>query len=107
MTFKNTNGMAFIGPGSEWFWTAVSGVGLIVTFVAIYRQLRIARSAAAYAQLDAFERELDSEGMIRNELDLLIALRDRADPADVPLGAAYVISGFWEKIAALGPEREP
>ena len=101
MTIVNTNGMAFFGPGSEWFWTAISGLILVVTFLAIYRQLRIARSAAAYGQLDAFERELDSERMIRNELDLLVALRDRADPADVPPGAAYVIGGFWEKIAAL------
>jgi len=30
------DGMAFIGPGSEWFWTAVSGVVLAVTFLAAY-----------------------------------------------------------------------
>jgi len=93
--------MTFVGPGSEWFWTALSGLVLVVTLLAIYRQLRIARSAAAYEQLDAFERELDSERMIRNEVDLLVALRDRADPADIPPGAAYVIGGFWQKTAAL------
>ena len=93
--------MTFVGPGSEWFWTALSGLVLVVTLLAIYRQLRIARNAAAYAQLDAFERELDSERMIRNEIDLLVALRDRADPADMPPGAAYVIGGFWQKTAAL------
>jgi hypothetical protein len=31
----NTDGMAFIGPGSEWFWTALSGLVLAVTFIAI------------------------------------------------------------------------
>ena len=101
MKLINTDGIAFIGPGSEWFWTALSGLVLVVTLLAIYRQLRIARSAAAYEQLDAFERELDSERMIRNEVDLLIAQRDRADPADIPPGAAYVIGGFWQKTAAL------
>jgi hypothetical protein len=94
-------GLTFIGPGSEWFWTAVSGLILVVTFVAIYRQLRVARSAAAYQQLEDFERELDSERMIRCEIEVLIARRDRADPADIPPGAAYVIGGFWERIAAL------
>jgi len=93
--------MTFIGPGSEWFWTALSGLVLVVTLLAIYRQLRIARSAAAYEQLDAFERELDSERIIRNEVDLLVALGDRPDPADIPPGAAYVIGGFWQKTGAL------
>jgi hypothetical protein len=36
----NTNGMAFIGPGSEWFWTALQFIALAITFYAIYRQLR-------------------------------------------------------------------
>ena len=40
MKLINTDGMSFIGPGSEWFWTAVSGLVLAVTFIAIYRQLR-------------------------------------------------------------------
>jgi hypothetical protein len=31
----NTDGMAFIGPGSEWFWTALSGIVLAITFIAI------------------------------------------------------------------------
>jgi hypothetical protein len=39
----NTEGSALIGPGSEWFWTAVSGAVLAVTFLAIYRQLRLQR----------------------------------------------------------------
>jgi hypothetical protein len=30
----NTDGMSFIGPGSEWFWTALSGLVLAVTFSA-------------------------------------------------------------------------
>jgi hypothetical protein len=42
----NTDGMAFIGPGSEWFWTALTGLVLAITFLGISRQLSIARSAA-------------------------------------------------------------
>ena len=40
MTLVNTNGMAFLGPGSEWFWTALQFIALAITFYAIYRQLR-------------------------------------------------------------------
>jgi hypothetical protein len=97
----NTDGMAFIGPGSEWFWTALTGLILAVTFFAIYRQLRIARSASAYEQLTAFERELGSERQIRRQLEILIALRDGADPADVPIAAATTVGGFWETVGGL------
>jgi hypothetical protein len=99
--FINTDGMAFIGPGSEWFWAGVSGLILVVTFLAIYRQLRLARSAGAFEQLAAFESELDSERMVRTELELLVALRDGVDPAQVPPGVAYVIGGFWQRTGAL------
>ena len=52
MTFINTDGMSFIGPGSEWFWTALSGIVLAVTFLAIYRQLRLQRSQTSIEQLE-------------------------------------------------------
>ena len=39
MKLINTDGMSFIRTGSEWFWTALSGVVLAVTFLGIYRQL--------------------------------------------------------------------
>ena len=101
MKVINTDGMAFIGPGSEWFWTAISGLILVVTFVAIYRQLRIMRSASAFEQLDAFERELGSERMIRFQLATLVALGDGVDPAHLSRGTTAGIWAFWEKTGAL------
>jgi hypothetical protein len=35
-----TDGVAFIGPGSEWFWIALQFVALAITFYAIYRQMQ-------------------------------------------------------------------
>jgi hypothetical protein len=101
MQFINTNGMAFIGPGSEWFWTAVSGLVLAGTFIAIYRQLRIARSANAWAQLGEVERDADSERMTRYKLEVLLAIRDREDRTDLPEAATGTIANFWEKVALL------
>jgi len=40
----NTNGLTLIGPGSEWFWTALQATALAITFIAIYRQLRTQQS---------------------------------------------------------------
>ena len=71
----NTDGMAFIGPGSEWFWTALSGVVLAVTFLGIYRQLSIARSANAFEQMARIANNWDSERLARHKLEILIALQ--------------------------------
>ncbi len=44
MNLVNTDGLVLLGPGSEWLWTAVSGIVLAGTFLAIYRQLRLQRT---------------------------------------------------------------
>ena len=40
MKLINTEGMAFFGPGSEWFWTALTFIALTLTFLAVYREFR-------------------------------------------------------------------
>ena len=97
----NTDGMAFIGPGSEWFWTALSGLVLAVTFIAIYRQLALARGANAREQLESSDREWDSERFALCKLEVLLARRDSTDQAKVPGAPALAIANFWERIAAL------
>jgi hypothetical protein len=100
MTFINTNGMVLIGPGSEWLWTAISGVVLSITFVAIYRQLRLQRGAAAIEQMTALQREWSSEAMARSRLAVLVAIRDGAKPGDLPSGVDD-IGNFFERVSFL------
>jgi hypothetical protein len=97
----NTDEMVLIGPGSEWFWTAVSGVVLAVTFIAIYRQLRLQASASAIEQISSYDREWTSERMNRFKLDVLGALGDPASSSAIPVGSISTLSNFWEKIATL------
>ena len=99
--FINTDGMAFIGPGSEWFWTAVSGLVLAVTFIAIYRQLRLQRSQAAVEQLDAVMREFYSERMLGHQLALLLAMQAGVDRAHLPDGSATAVHNYFEKLGKL------
>ena len=101
MTLINTEGMALIGPGSEWFWTALSGVVLAVTFVAIYRQLRLQASSRAFELLDSYRRETDGEAVLRANLEILGAIRDGAAPTEIPTNAAALIGGIWERYALL------
>jgi hypothetical protein len=100
MVLINTDGMAFIGPGSEWFWTAISGIVLAVTFIAIYRQLRLQRSAGAIEQHSRLLREWHSEPMLRNRLAALTAIRDGAEPGAMPDEITH-IGNFWEGVSFL------
>lgn len=101
MKLINTDGMAFIGPGSEWFWTAVSGIVLAVTFLAIYRQLLIARSASAFEQMHRIANDWDSELLARQKLEVLVALKDGVKPEQLPDGAAGFIRDYWDDVGGL------
>jgi hypothetical protein len=101
VTLINTEDLVFIGPGSEWFWTAVSGIVLGGTFIAIYRQLRMQARMGAIEQLDAFRREAYSESMLRYALDIMVAQRDHDDPADIPEAAVVGLGDYWGSYATL------
>lgn len=98
----NTDGMSFIGPGSEWFWTAVSGIVLAVTFVAIYRQLRLTRNGEAMTMIDGFYAEWNAERMLRYRLETLRWTAAGRPDGTLPRGALSGIGNFWEKLATLG-----
>jgi hypothetical protein len=101
----NTDGLAFIGPGSEWFWTALSGIVLAVTFVAIYRQLALARGANAFMQLGALVEEWQGERLVRKRIGVLLALRNEGAPSGIPNAPAMAIANYWEKVGALARAR--
>jgi hypothetical protein len=97
----NTDGLSLIGPGSEWFWTAISGVILAITFFAIYRQLHLQRDQAATEQLNGLVLEWSSERMCRAKLAILVALDAGTDSAHLPDRATAHIGFFWQRIGFL------
>jgi hypothetical protein len=101
MQLINTDGMAFIGPGSEWFWTMLQLVVVAVSLLGLYRQLRLQASTSAFEQLDGAQRELYSERYLRYQLEIFVALRDGVDRAALPRAAATVLANFWETYAML------
>jgi hypothetical protein len=90
--------IVFIGPGSEWFWTAVSGIILAITFVAIWRQLSLARSVNAFEQLTRLEDEWGNEAMTRAKLEVARALVAGDMP---PYGPATFVGNFCERMGNL------
>jgi hypothetical protein len=97
----NTNGLAFLGPGSEWFWSMLQFVVVAVTLVGIYYQLRSSQSANAFTQLGSFVDEWNGERLARKRRAIYIALRDGAAPSDIPDAPAEAVANYWEKIGSL------
>lgn len=102
MNLINLNGLALIGPGSEWFWSMLQFVIVALTLYAIYRQLRLQASASAIEQATALQRDWHaSELLMRSRLAVLIARRDGADPGATVRAAASEIGNFWERVGLL------
>jgi hypothetical protein len=97
----NTDGMALIGPGSEWLWSTVAGLVAVVTLLAIYRQLRMQRGARVIAEIEAARREFYSEAMTRRGLAILEALHDSKDPLDLPVDALTYIGNYFDDLGYL------
>jgi hypothetical protein len=101
MPFINTAGLTIFGDGSQWFWSMAAFLALPITGYAIYSQLRIARSLRAKQEVEALDREWDSERLMRYRLELLTAMRNGVDSAHLPLGSAAGLSNFWQRIGQL------
>jgi hypothetical protein len=100
MKLINLDDLVILGPGSEWLWTMISGIVLAVTFIAIYRQLRVQRDAAAIEQVGSIYREWADERLSRAKLEALTLIRDGANPTTT-LNAAVDVGDFWEGYAYL------
>ena len=101
MTIINTDGLSFIGPGSEWFWTALSAVVVAVTFLAIFRQLQLQRSAAAIEQLNTIILEWSSERLCRAKYNVLVALEAGTAAPDLPNRSVATVGFFWQRVGFL------
>lgn len=76
MSFINTDGLSFIGPGSEWFWTAFQGVIVALTLWGLLRQVRIQTAQKMRQDVTDLSGQWQSERMLRHRLTLATALTD-------------------------------
>jgi hypothetical protein len=84
MHLIETEGLVLIGPGSEWFWAAASGVVTAVTFLLIYRQVRLQGAANSLARITVLERDWESRHMTMLRVEAAQELRTgiRGDGTD-------------------------
>ena len=72
----NLGDLTFIGAGSEWFWTMVSGLVVAVTFIIIYRQLKAQGAANAFQRIETVHRRWASNELVLARLEVALQLRD-------------------------------
>lgn len=101
MQLVNVDGLVIFGPGSEWFWTMLSGIFVPVTFYLLYRQLRLQASTATIEQVRRLVGEWESEEMSASALEVLVAIRDGGDRSRLPGPAVAHIANFWTEIGYL------
>jgi hypothetical protein len=93
--------VAFVGPGSEWFWSMLQFLVVGVTLLGIYYQLRLSRSANNFEQARRLADDLASERMARNQLEILLALQAGVRSEDLPEGPVTHVQDYWENVAGL------
>ena len=96
--------MTFIGPGSEWFWSAISGLVVAATLLIIYRQLREQRASALHEQIAAWDREWEDFDMGVYRLSSLIDFEHRPVEDGLPRSFEEVGS-YFERLGYLVSQR--
>jgi hypothetical protein len=91
-------GIAVFGPGSEWLWTMGQFLVLLITGLAIYRQLRAQGSANALSSQTALLAEWESEDMVRLRLAALLHIA-AGKPGQPPTFG--LVGNFFANVAAL------
>lgn len=98
MTLINWSGAIF-GPGSEWLWSMLQFIIVVVTLFGIYRQMVNARGSAVLARQETFFARWQSPTLALARLRVLIALRDGSYEAG-DVNATEVLM-FMENLASL------
>lgn len=96
----NLGDLTFIGTGSEWFWTMVSGLVVAVTFIIIYRQLKAQGAANAFQRIETVHRRWVSNELVLARLEVALQLRDGTLDVEDDTRADTVLS-FFELVRDL------
>jgi len=99
MKFINSDGLSLLGPGSEWFWTAVSAIALVVTLLARSTGSCFCSEVRRTQQLEELNREWESERCLRYRRAVALTLQTGGDLE--PLEGPGRIGDFWDKLGSL------
>lgn len=96
----NLDGLVLIGPGSEWLWSFLSDVALVVTLAGVFFQLRADRATRAFDQTMAIRAEWASRAERHARLVALIDLEGRPIDDGLPL-SAFEPANWFDRLGGL------
>src|SRR5438105_892096 len=94
MSLINSNGLVLIGPGSEWFWSALQFMVVSVTLLAIYRQIRGQGAANFMQRMETLNDRWSSPRMAHTRLEVALRLRYTQPDAACYLKALPILDFF-------------
>lgn len=103
MKLISSDELVLIGPGSEWFWTALQFVVVVVTLLAIYRQLRAQAASNWLHRMEALQSRWDAPQMVHARL-VAALWRKRAGGGAPGFDAQVALNwlcGFFEDLGIL------
>jgi hypothetical protein len=100
MQIVSSEPLVLIGPGSEWFWTAISAVVVAITFVAIFRQLRAQRAAGVLEQVNTLQAQWEAREFTYVRLYAMIAFENREVELGMPR-IAYEVAAWFDNLAGF------
>lgn len=89
-----------IGPGSEWLWSLVSDVAIVITLVGLYAQVKAERATRVFDQTMSIRAEWASQAERHARLVALIDLEGRASEDGLP-PSAYVVGNWFARLGYL------
>lgn len=100
MKLINADGLALIGPGSEWFWSMAQFVLIAVSLLGIYFQVRAQRASSLSEQTGEWFREWTDEAFAVTRLAVLIDLEGRKIETGLPRSSAD-IGDYFDRLGYL------
>lgn len=98
----NVSGFVIFGPGTEWFWAMAQFLVLMVTGLAIYRQLRAQGSANALQAQESLVARWEAPEMVRIRLAALMQVASGTVGRPPTLD---IVGNFFATMAALRTHR--
>jgi hypothetical protein len=105
MRLINTHDLTVFGQGSQWLWAMLQFVVVVVTLVAIYRQVRLQNGVYALQQIEMLQGRWESKRLALARLETLRHLHEngRADLDPVRMQMS-VVANFFENLSDLDEE---
>ena len=93
-----------VGPKSAWLWSAISGIALVLTLLAIYRQVRMQQSTDAVQLVTNLRVEYNSELWVKERIECInLLLSD--EPVTEYSTSVWSIVEYFDNIGALARKR--